>query len=911
MLQTFIFVIKNNKFTRKQGIIKLTKDTFTPENKEKDNISNVSLIEEMKKSYLDYAMSVIVSRALPDCRDGLKPVHRRILYAMNESGYHYNKAYKKSARIVGDVMGKYHPHGDNAIYDSMVRMAQDFSMRLELIDGQGNFGSLDGDPPAAMRYTEARLAKISEKIVADLDKDTIEFHPNYDDSIKEPNVLPAQFPNLLVNGTSGIAVGMATNIPPHNLGEVIDATLHCIDNPSAKIEDFQKLILGPDFPTGGQIIGKKGINDTFLNGKGSCVVRSKTSIETFKKDREAIIIHEIPYQVNKSKLIEKIADTVKNGVIEGISDLRDESDRNGVRVVIELKKDIDSKIILNQLYKNTLLQTTFNSNMLALNKGKPEQMNLKEILQLFIDFREEVVTKRTIFDLNKARNKAHILIGLVVTNENIDEVINLIKSSKDSKEAKDKLIKKKWKLSKSNIDFITLVEDQTSKLIKNEYILTENQAKSILELRLHKLTSLERADIKKDLEKLILEIKNYLDILNSREKLLKIIKNELSEIKNEFSTKRKTEIFDTEYEVIDDINYIQREDIIITISNNGYIKRSLLDNYRAQNRGGKGKTGMSTREEDFVKEIHQTTTHNKLLVFSSLGKVYSLRSHDIPEASLKARGKPIVNLLPFIEGEKIATFLPLPLDEKIWSNSIIVFVTKQGMIRKNNLLDVAKSGKRDLRETGKLSIKLNNKDELINVKIASDTQDILLSTNNGKCLRFPLKKLRLFSGLNSSGVRGIKMEKNNFVISQAILKHSEIDMSIRTEYLKYAAENRKMKKSTDSNFQKLQNNEEFLLAVTTRGFGKRSSAYEYRISNRGGKGITGILTTPKNGKVIDCFVVNEKDQIILVSDKGQIIRININQVRIAGRSTQGVSIFKIPENDRIVNISRVQEFEDS
>jgi len=561
-----------------------------------ENISNISLVEEMQKSYLDYAMSVIVSRALPDCRDGLKPVHRRILYAMNESGYNFNKPYRKSARIVGDVMGKYHPHGDGAIYQSMVRMAQDFSMRLELIDGQGNFGSLDGDPPAAMRYTEARLAKVAERIVSDLEKETINFQPNYDDSTMEPSVLPAQYPNLLVNGASGIAVGMATNIAPHNLGEVIDATLHLIENPNSELEDLTKYIFGPDFPTGGQIIGKKGIIDAFQTGKGGVVLRSKTSIENFKKDREAIIIHEVPYQVNKAKLIERIAETAKNNIIEGISDLRDESDRNGVRVVIELKKDVDSKIILNQLYKNTLLQTTSNSNMLALNKGKPEQMNLKEMLVAFIDFREEVVTKRTIFDLNKARDKAHVLLGLVVANANIDEIIELIKSSKDSKEARQKLINKKWELSEQNINFIKLVDEGTTQLNKNIFTLTESQARAILELRLHRLTSLERDDIQKDLEQLILEIKGYLEILQSRSILLEEIKQELIEIKKEFATPRKSEIIDREYEEVDDLKYIQKEDIVITISNNGYIKRSLLENYRAQNRGGKGKTGMSTRE---------------------------------------------------------------------------------------------------------------------------------------------------------------------------------------------------------------------------------------------------------------------------------------------------------------------------
>ena len=547
--------------------------------------------------------------------------------------------------------------------------------------------------------------------------------------------------------------------------------------------------------------------------------------------------------------------------------------------------------------------------MLALNKGKPEQMNQKEMLAAFIDFREEVVTKRTIFDLNKARDKAHVLLGLVVANANIDEIIELIKTSKDSKEARQKLINKKWKLSEQNINFINLVDEGTNQLNKNIFTLTETQARAILELRLHRLTSLERDDIQKDLEQLILEIKGYLEILQSRSKLLDEIKQELMEIKKEFATPRKSEIIDREYEDVDDLKYIQKEDIVITISNNGYIKRSLLENYRAQNRGGKGKTGMSTREEDFVKEIHLADTHTKLLVFSSLGKVYALKSHDIPEASLKARGKPIVNLLPFSKDEKIATFLPLPLEEETWHESLIIFATKNGMIRKNKLIDVAKSGKRELRESGKLAIKLDSSDELIGIKLANNEDDILLSSRNGKCLRFPLEKLRLFSGLNSSGVRGIKLEKNNFVISQAILKHSKIDMSIRQDYLRAASENRKNTSILSPEFEELNKNEEFLLTLTTNGYGKRSSAYEYRISNRGGKGITGILTSEKNGEVLDSFVINEDDQIILVTDKGQIIRVNVSQIRIAGRSTKGVSVFKIPEGDSIVSVSRIPDID--
>ena len=888
----------------------MTKIIKTPEKPTNfDNIVSISLTEEMKKSYLDYAMSVIVSRALPDVRDGLKPVHRRILYAMNESGYSHNKPYKKSARIVGEVMGKYHPHGDQAIYDSLVRLTQKFSTRIPLIQGQGNFGSQDGDNAAAMRYTEARLAKISEKLVTDLEKETIEFQPNYDDTMVEPQVLPAQYPNLLVNGAGGIAVGMATQIAPHNLGEVIEATLHLIDHPESSIKDLNEYILGPDFPTGGQIIGKKGIENAFLTGKGGCVLRSKTSVEEFKKDREAIIVHEIPYQVNKSRLVEKIAETVNNKVIEGISDIRDESDRTGVRVVIELKKDVDPKIILNQLYKHTLLQSSFNSNMLALNKGKPEQLNLKQLLSYFIEFREEVVTKRTVYDLNKARNRAHILIGLVVANDNIDKILELIKKSKDSKQAKENLTKLKWKISKSNVNFIKLIEENSNQLVKDIFQLSGDQAKAILELRLHRLTSIEQDDIKKNLENIVHEIQNYLDVLNSQPKLLTEIKNELKEIKKEFSTPRRTEILDKEYEQEDDVNYIQKEDMVITVSHNGYIKRSPLISYRAQKRGGKGKTGMSTREDDFVKQLFIANTHTKLLVFSSLGKVYSLRLFEVPESSLKARGKPIINLLPFSSVEKIATILPLPINESEWVNQYLIFSTKKGMVRKNMLVDVAKSGKRELRETGKLSIKLKEKDLLIGVDLAQATQDIMLSTTDGKCVRFPVKSLRLFSGLNSGGVRGIKLEKNNFVVSLSILKHSKIDMNIRQEYLKFSSESRKNGSalSNRNDFKELQKNEEFILSVTSNGFGKRSSAYEYRISSRGGKGIIGIRTTSKNGKVIDSFIINDDDQIILVSDKGKIIRVSVNQIRIAGRSTQGVSIFKIPKENKIVSVSRVME----
>tara|TARA_Y100001970_G_scaffold291794_1_gene430342 strand:- start:1704 stop:4388 length:2685 start_codon:yes stop_codon:yes gene_type:complete len=882
------------------------------DNSTKENIGSISLSDEMKKSYLDYAMSVIVSRALPDVRDGLKPVHRRILYSMSESGYFYNKAYKKSARIVGDVMGKFHPHGDAAIYDSMVRMAQNFSMRLELIDGQGNFGSMDGDRPAAMRYTEARLAKVTDNIVSDLDKETVDFNPNYDDSTIEPSVLPAQFPNLLVNGSGGIAVGMATQIAPHNLTEVINATLHLIDNPDCEIEDINNIILGPDFPTGGQIIGTKGITEYFETGKGSCVIRAKTSIEEFKKDRESIIIDEIPYQVNKSRLIEKIAETVNNKIIEGISDIRDESDRKGVRIVIELKRDVDSKIILNQLFKHTLLQSSFNSNMLALYKGRPEQLNIKQLLLYFISFREEIVTKRTIFELNKSRAKAHVFIGLVVANENIDQIINLIKESKDSKIAKENLKKISWKISKNIINFINIIESENTQLKNNIYNFSEEQAKAILELRLHRLTGLEREEISADLSAIIVDIKKYLEILNSRSKLLNVIKSELNKINQEFGTPRKTEIITKEYKQEDEIKFIQKEDIVITISNNGYIKRSLLVNYRSQNRGGKGKTGMSTREDDFVKQLFIADTHTKLLIFSSIGKVYKLNSYSIPEASLKARGKPIVNLLPFSNDEKIATIVPLPINEDNWKNLFLIFSTKKGMVRKNNLNDVAKSGKKELRETGKMSIKLLKDDELIGANLTNDNKDIFLTTSSGKFVRFPVYSLSTKSGLNTQGNKSIFLDNDNFVVSSSILKHSKIDIETRNEYLKFSSEQRKNNQPNIINeqFLELQKNEEFIMTVTSNGFGKRSSAYHYRIlekRNTNSKGSKAIEVTNKTGKVVDSFIVNKDDQIILVSDKGKIIRVNVNQIRIAGRSTQGVSIFNIPNDEKIVSISRVQD----
>ncbi|MBI28848.1 MAG: DNA gyrase subunit A [Alphaproteobacteria bacterium MarineAlpha5_Bin11] len=876
-----------------------------------NNISNISLEDEMRKSYLDYAMSVIVSRALPDVRDGLKPVHRRILYSMNESGYNHNKNYRKSARIVGDVMGKFHPHGDAAIYESMVRMAQNFSMRLELIDGQGNFGSVDGDPPAAMRYTEAKLAKVSEFLVQDLDKETVEFKPNYDDTDVEPAVLPAKFPNLLVNGAGGIAVGMATNIPPHNLGEVIDATIFLINNPNSEIRDLNNIIKGPDFPTGAIIVGTNGIENTYNTGKGSSVVRSKTSIETMKNNKESIVVNEIPYQQNKSKLLERIAETVNNKIIDGISDIRDESDRDGVRVVIELKRDAESSVVLNQLYKHTPLQSTFSSNILALNQGKPEQLNLKEILESFINFRKDIITKRTIYDLNKAREKAHILIGFVIANDNIDKVIEIIKKSKDSNEAKKTLLSIKWKISKEINKSINILDANENDKNLINYSLTEEQVKSILEMRLYKLTSFEREDINNNLISIKKEISNYLEILNSNPKLLKVIIDELSYIRNEFATDRKTQILNEEEEISDKIDLIQKEDIVITISHRGYLKRVPLTNYKSQKRGGKGKTGMSMRDNDFVSQLFVASTHTKLLIFSSLGKVYSLKSYEIPEGSPISRGKPIINFLPFKNNEVISAVVPLPVDENEWSNLKIIFLTSNGMIRKNFLNDVAKSGSRALRGTGKTAIKLNKDDILISVNLCNDKDDVLLSTTDGKCIRFPISKIRLVSGLNSKGVRGIRLKNKNKVISMTMLKHSPIDLKIRQEYLKNSSLKRKDQnfRMKNEEFTELNKNEEFILSVTNKGFAKRSSAYEYRVTGRGGVGITGMLITSKNGKVVDSFPVMNEDEIILVTDGGKIIRIPIKDVRIAGRTTKGVSVFKVSNEEKIVSVSKVSDLE--
>jgi len=880
------------------------------ENEISNEIINVSLENEMRKSYLDYAMSVIVSRALPDIRDGLKPVHRRILYSMNESNFVYGKPYRKSARIVGDVMGKYHPHGDAAIYDAMVRMAQNFSMRLELIDGQGNFGSMDGDPPAAMRYTEARLAKISNYLVDDLDKETVDFQPNYDETVFEPKVLPAKFPNILINGAGGIAVGMATNIPPHNLGEVIDATIELINNNELNISELNNIIKGPDFPTGGTIVGKDGIKSLYETGKGSCLIRSKTSFENIKKEREAIIITEIPFQVNKSKLLERIAEAVNNKIIEGVHDIRDESDRKGVRIVIELKRDAEKEIVLNKLFKHTPLQSSFSGNVLALNEGKPVQLNLREILTTFISFRKKIITKRTIYNLNQSKDKAHILVGLVVANFNIDKILDIIKKSSNSSNARQNLIKVKWQISGEISEIIKIVNESENLKKSNEFIFSENQAKAILDLRLHRLTGLERDEIKKNLKDEMEQINNYLQILKSEKILFKKMIDELAFIKNEFATDRKTQIVDMQESIDDDeINYVQKEDVIITLSNRGYIKRVPLNKYKSQKRGGKGRTGMSTRDDDFVSQIFAVTTHTKLLIFSSFGKVYLLKSYEIPEGQLQSRGKPIINLLPIKNDEIISKVLPLPIEENSWEKYNIFFCTSFGMVRKNKLIDVAKSGQQSLRGSGKTAIKLLKNDSLISVNLCNDSHDSLLSTTDGKCIRFHLSKIRLTSGLNSKGVKGIKLKEKNKVISMSILSHHKVETSDRKNYLKVATSMRKNDniQTKDESFSAFKDQEQFIFSLTSKGIGKRSSAYEYRISNRGGTGVTGIKITTKSGNVVDSFTVNDQDEIILVTDGGKMIRVPIKDVRIAGRTTQGVSIFKIPSNEKIVSVTKISE----
>ena len=896
------------------------------------DITPVAIEDEMKRSYLDYAMSVIVSRALPDARDGLKPVHRRILYAMNESGYTADKPHRKSARVIGDVMGKYHPHGDSAIYDAMVRMAQDFAMRLPLIDGQGNFGSMDGDPAAAMRYTEVRLARSAHAIIEDIDKDTVDFQPNYDESTVEPVVLPARFPNLLANGAGGIAVGMATNIPPHNLGEVIDACGAYIDDPNVTVEQLMEFVEGPDFPTGGIILGRSGVRQAFMTGRGSVVMRGRTHFEEVRKDREAIIVTEVPYQVNKARMIERIAEVVRDKRIEGISELRDESDRDGVRVVIELKRDAMAEIVLNQLFRFTPLQTTFGVNMLALDHGRPVMMSLRDLVAAFVDFREVVIRRRIVFELAKARDRAHVLVGLVLAVVNLDPVIALIRKSPDPVVARERLMAEAWPTAAVGA-LIDLVEASGTRHGDGSYTLSEVQARAILDLRLHRLTGLEREKIGDELDEIAKRIGEYLDILRSRPRLLDILRAELAEMKEKFATPRRTTIEEGEFEHdIEDL--IQREDMVVTVSHGGYIKRVPLSTYRAQRRGGKGRAGMSTRDEDFVGQVYVVNTHTPLLFFSTAGIAYTLKVYRLPLGTPQARGKALVNLLPLDEGETISTVMPMPEDEESWGELHVMFATSDGKVRRNSLSDFI-----NVRANGKIAMKLDGDSRLIGVKTCAPDEDILLATRAGKCIRFHVSRrvakikdgetiqvehgVRVFIGRNSVGVRGIKLAKGDEVISLSVLGHVEATPDERAAYIRLASARRKAEggedssendasedaalpegvEMTDDRFAALAAAEEFIIAVTENGFGKRTSAYDYRVTGRGGQGIVNIETSDRNGMVVATFPIAASDQIMLVTDGGQLIRSPVHDIRIASRRTQGVTLFKVSEDERVVSVA--------
>ncbi|HAU29707.1 MAG TPA: DNA gyrase subunit A [Rhodospirillaceae bacterium] len=888
----------------------------------------VTIEEEMKRSYLDYAMSVIVARALPDVRDGLKPVHRRILYGMHEAGHSSDKPFKKSASIVGNVMGKYHPHGDSAIYDALVRMAQDFSMRLPLVDSQGNFGSMDGDPAAAMRYTEARMDKAGEQLLADIDFDTVDFQPNYDESLKEPMVLPARYPNLLVNGAGGIAVGMATNIPPHNLGEVIDACCAYVDNPLISIDELMVFVPGPDFPTGGLILGRSGIHSAYHEGRGSVLMRARTHFEEIRKDREAIIVTEVPYQVNKSRLIERMAEVVNEKIIEGISDLRDESDRDGIRVVIELKRDAVGEVVLNQLFKHTQLQTSFGVNALAINGGRPQMMNLREIIKAFVEFREEVITKRTTYLLGKARDRAHIQAGLVVAVANIDEVIKVIRNAADVAEARNGLLSRAWQ-AKDIAPIIALIDDPRHRMNEDgTYCLSEDQVKAILEMRLNRLTGLERDKIAAEIAGIAAEIKEHLETLANREKMLTILKNEMLEVKAKFGTERRTSIEVADFEIdIEDL--IQREDMVVTVSHTGYIKRVPLSTYRAQHRGGKGRSGMATKDEDFVSDLFVASTHTPVLFFTTRGMVYKTKIYRLPLGNPQSRGKALINLLPLEQDEKISTILRLPEDETTWSDYDLVLATSIGGVRRNKLSDFA-----NIRSNGLIAMKLEESGEqLIGVKLCTENDDVLLATKLGKCIRFPVTDVRVFAGRTSTGVRGVRLAKGDEVISMSILGHVEASAEERAAYLKAAAELRRAQGISDDDaavdvsddeaiadigqlsperFAELAAAEQFLLTIACGGFGKRSSAYEYRVAGRGGSGIFNMELTDKNGgEVVATFPVTDDHQVMLVTDSGQLIRTPVKQVRVAGRKTQGVTLFRVAEGEKVVSAaSLIDENED-
>ncbi|MDP3548304.1 MAG: DNA gyrase subunit A [Phreatobacter sp.] len=880
-------------------------------------IRPISITDEMRRSYLDYAMSVIVSRALPDARDGLKPVHRRILYSMHENGYEWNKPYRKSARVVGDVIGKYHPHGDQSVYDALVRMAQDFSMRVELIDGQGNFGSVDGDPPAAMRYTEVRLEKIADQLVSDLDKATVDFQDNYDNSEREPKVLPAKFPNLLVNGGGGIAVGMATNIPPHNLGEVIDACIATIAKPEIEIEELMDYVPGPDFPTSGLILGRTGIRQAYLTGRGSVVMRARATIETVRKEREAIIVTEIPYQVNKAQMLERLAELVREKRVEGIAEFRDESDREGMRIVIELKRDAVSDVVLNQLFRFTALQQSFGCNFVALNGGRPEVMNLKDLIVTFIAFREEVVSRRTKFLLGKARDRAHVLCGLAIAVANIDEMIRIIRTSPDPAAAREALMGRDWD-ARDIAPLIRLVDDPRHPLNEDEtYRLSEVQARAILELPLRRLTALGRDEIGDELKTLSDEILDYLDILRSRARILSIITDELKAVRDEFATPRKTEIVDGIGE-FEDEDLIAREDMVVTVSHAGYVKRVPLSTYRAQRRGGKGRSGMQTRDEDFVTRLFVANTHTPILFFSSKGQVYKMKVWRLPLAAPQARGKAFVNILPLEQDERITTILPLPEDETTWGDLDAMFATTRGTVRRNKLSDFVQ-----VNRGGKIAMKLDEGEGIVGVAVCSEGDDVLLTTALGQCIRFPVPDVRVFKGRDSMGVRGITLAEDDRIISMAILRHFEAVSEERSAYLKMrraiAGEASTGEEVGDDEeaagngelpaerYAEMSAAEQVVLTISENGYGKRTSSFEYRITGRGGKGIVAMATNGRNGRLVASFPVDDSDQIMLVTDGGQLIRCPVAGIRVAGRGTQGVIVFDTYETEKVVSVEHISD----
>ncbi|WP_253307535.1 MULTISPECIES: DNA topoisomerase (ATP-hydrolyzing) subunit A [unclassified Rickettsia] len=885
-------------------------------NKDYPNLIPVNIEDEMKSSYLDYAMSVIVSRAIPDVRDGLKPVHRRIIYSMYEAGNHAGKPYRKSARIVGDTMGKYHPHGDSAIYDSLVRMAQDFSLRLPLVDGQGNFGSIDGDAAAAMRYTESRLAKVAHKLIEDIDKETVGFVPNYDGSEEEPLVLPSIFPNLLVNGSGGIAVGMATNIPPHNLGEVIDACCLYVDNNDIDILDLLEVVKGPDFPTGSMILGTHGIKSAYLTGRGSIITRGRARIDDLSNNRQAIIITEIPYMVNKAKLVEKIAEMVKEKRIEGISDLRDESNKNGIKIYIELKKDVVAEIVLNQIYACTQLQTSFGVIMLALKDGLPKVMNLKEVISAFVHFREVVITNRTIYLLNKARDRAHILLGLTIAVSNIDEIIRIIKSARDPNSAKQELMARNWD-AQSILPLVKLVDDKAMIDDQGRCYFTEAQTKAILEMRLQRLTAMEKNKLEEDLKNLATEVSEYLNILESRDRLLEILKDELIKVKEEFATPRLTSIefgdFDQDME-----DLIQREEMVVTVTLGGYIKRVPLTSYRAQKRGGKGRSGLSMRDEDITTQIFVGSTHTPMLFFSNIGQVYSLKLYKLPLSNPQGKGRPIVNILPLKDKEYITNIMPLPENQDEWDNLNIMFATSLGNIRRSDLVDFKR-----IQANGKIAIRLDDNDKLVDVKVCKEEEHILLATKAGKALRFPVESLRIIKSRTSDGVRGMRLAKDDSVISMTVLKGVSCTMEEREAYLSIPTERRlaiakgeafspEELGSTLSSEMILQMaiSEEFIMTVSENGFGKRSSAYGYRITNRGGSGIVNMDISDKTGLVVGVMPVAMDDELMLITNSGKLIRCKLESVRITGRNTGGVILFKTEENEKVVSVSLIAENSD-